>query len=232
MKKVIFLVAALMAVFSGIAAVSATEGHLVDIKAHVENAIGVETYELSFGTVFPEETVEKQLTFGLSNSFVDKSQTRVSSLDYNLYYELKPIEAGYLDPDKDGYFEPLSPFIVASDFDPSDGNDTFVTQPVAVPGVGAAVLLGTGKLGKQIPEPAGGPDGDLCDVINFGFNVPVFDKWYNAITDPVANPGKLIYADNDYTIVKETVCGYSVDVPHADLGINLKIQVMKYYYHQ
>jgi len=227
MKRIIFLVAALLTVFSGIAAVSAYEGHMVDVKAHVENAIGVQTYELSFGTVFPQENVETNLTFGLSNSFVDKNQKRVSSLDYKLFYELKPIgTSGAIDPDGDTYFEPLSPFILLSDGDPSDANDTFEAQPVAVPGVGAAVLVGTGKLTKVIPEPANGPDGDLCDILHFAFKVPVFDKWYNAITDPLPNPYKLIYANKDYEIKTEKVCGYDVPVPQADLGINLKIQVI------
>lgn len=225
LKKTIAIMAVLLLVASGVASVSAYEAHIIDIKAHVENALGVPT-EATFGTVFPEEVVEMSVKFGLSNSFVDKNQTRVSDLHYAMLWEPKPIEDGFIDPDGDGFFEPLAPWIVLS---PIDANDGALPQvpPTWVPAWGIA----WGELNKIIPEPAGGPAGDLCDDWHLTFDVPVFDKYYNPDTDPKVPSGFLVLADNDYVIVDETVCGQVVKVPHADLGSNLKIQVCQYSYH-
>ncbi len=227
MKKTILILAALLLVVSGVAAVSAYEGHLVNIKAHVENAIGVETYELDFGTVFPQEELEKNLTFGLSESFVDAGMDRLSSLTYNLYYELKPIP----DTDPVEYYTPLNPFLILTDGDLNDGNDTFVTQPVAAPTVGTAVLVGSGILTKVVPEPFDGPTGDLYDIVHIAFNVPVFEGWYNEITDPKA-PWAYMLMDGEFVIEDEVIAGnIAVEVPHADLGIDLKIQIMSFVTH-
>jgi hypothetical protein len=227
LKKAILIVAALVLVLSGVAAVSAYEGHLVNIKAHVENAIAVETYELDFGNVFPQEEVEKQLTFGLSESFVDKTQIRLSSLTYELYYELKPIP----NTEPVEYYAALSPFLVLSDGDPADGNDKFEAQPVAVPKPGEAVKVGEGVLTKVIPEPTPGPTGDLCDVIHIAFMVPVFEGYYNEITDPKA-PWPYMLKEGEFVLEDERLCDtYDVKVPHADLGIDLKIQVTGFVVH-
>ena len=225
MKKAIFIFASLLMVVSGVAAVSAYEAHVVDVKAHVENALGVPT-EFSFGTVFPEEVVEMDFRFGLSNSFVSENQTRVSDVHYAMKWEPKPIEQGFLDPDEDGYFEPLAPWIVLT---PVDANDGALpqTKPAWVPAWGIA----WGELNKIIPEPEAGPTGDLCDYWHMTFDVPVFDKYYNSSTDPRTPSGVLVYANDDYIITEETVCGQVVKVPHADLGSNLKIQVINFSYH-
>lgn len=225
MKKVILIVASLLLVVSGIAAVSAYEGHLINIKAHVENALGVETYEWNLGTVFPQEELESNLTFGLSESFIDSSQTRVSGVDYKIFYELKPIP----DSDPMEYYAPLSPFLILSDGDPNDGNDSFLPQADQMvldpPTIGNPVQVGQGELFKIIPQP-NGPEGDLCDVIRLQMMVPVFEGWYNADTDPKA-PWDYMLMEGEFTVAEEDICGLQnpVMVPHADLGIDLKIQV-------
>jgi hypothetical protein len=221
MKKVVFLFAAVLIMFSGVAAVSATEGHLVDIKAHVENAIGVETYDLDFGNVFPEEYVERTLTLGLSNSF--SAETRVDRLSYFLYWELKPIGESGAEPAYLGdYYQPLNPFLTVTALDQG-------TEPTGcgyywgpnsvdtIPGVGAAVKFGDGILKRGVDE---------CDELSFLLMAPAFggpDGWYNEITDPNDEPG--ILQPEQYVIEKEEICGKLMDVPHADLGINLKIQL-------
>jgi len=236
MKKVIFLFAALLAVFSGIAAVTAFEGHVVDIKAHVENAIGVTTPEIDFGTVFPEEIRESNINFGLSNSFTAAAQVKVSTVLYKLYWELKPAVAGIAPVYVSGagnYFQPMSPFLVASDGDPTDANDTFIAPPYGVPTEAAAVQFGAGELNKNIPETGGAPSGDLCDVVHIKFMVPVFDKWYNALTDPGNPAGAIpgILTVGQYVTAQESICGGTATVPSADLGINMKIQVIGFGYH-
>jgi len=227
MKKIIFLVAALLTVFSGIAAVSAFEGHLVDIKAHVENAIGVSTYELNIGTVFPQESVEGSVKYGLSSSFRGAGNARNSSVLYNLYWELKPIPQGAnVAPVYQGsFYQPLNPYLSV---DILDGENTDVIDAAAVNTVPAsgtvAVLFGHGQLSKTALD---GSTGDLCDTFHFTFNVPVFRNWYNTITDPLVHPGPVnVLEPNQYVVVNETICGVTnVPVPQADLGINLKIQV-------
>ena len=232
MKKVLLLVSALLIVFSGVAAVSAYEGHLVNIKAHVENAIAVETYEWDLGTWFPQEKLESDLRFGLSESFLD--QDRVSEVNYKLCWELKdaPVDdAGNITickPYMGKYYQPLNPYLVMSLG--VDGNDFVTGNTSAIPGEGQAVCWGEGQL-YNVPElPA---EGDICDIVHISFSVPVFEGYYNEITDvwPANWAFGMIMAD-DYCLVEETICGFTQDVPNADLGIDLKIQVTSIVAHQ
>jgi len=220
MKKIIMLVAALLVIASGIMAVGAYEGHLVDVKAHVENAIGVSTYEKDLGVVFPEDDVETQIQIGLSNSF--REQQDYSTVKYELWWEPKPIEGNAIDPDDDGYFEPISPFILVT----IDGNTPGTIAAERVTAVqakwdgkaGTIEAIGTGELSQF---------GDQCDYIHFSFDVPNFDWSYNKYTDP-KTPENLVLENEDYILVDETFCGFTAPVPHADLGNNLKIQVVGY----
>lgn len=216
MRKIIFVLAAVLAIFSGVAAVSATEGHLVDIKAHVENAIGVETYDLNFGTVYPEQVFNKTLVFGLTDSYL--ADTGVNRLDYFLYWELKPIEDGFMDADGDDYFEPMNAFLEVTDGDADLewwGYDQHVVPTPTDP-----VLFCDGQLFRTE---------DVCDAIDIKFTVPVFDNYYNPLTDPIVDPEpkQLVLADEDYYEEIEEHCGKDMVVPKADLGINLKIQVWR-----
>jgi hypothetical protein len=224
-KKVLLLVSALLIVFSGVAAVSAYEGHLVNIKAHVENAIGVETYELDLGTYFPQERVQNTLAIGLSESFL--AQDRVSTVDYKLCWELKPIpaelSANVCDPDGDGYYSPLNPYLTVEMDDANDDIDAAMVPQVPADNT-TAVCFGTGRMWRS--DVAG--QGDDCDVIHLIFNAPVFEGYYNEITDvPPANWVFAMVPEEDYCLEEETICDGSVNVtvPHADLGIDLKIQV-------
>ena len=235
MKKAILIFSALLLVVSGVAAVSAYEAHVVDVKAHVENALIVSD-NIDYGIVFPQETLELEVYIGLSNSFMDEENTRVSDLDYALYWTPKAIYGGAIDPDGDGFFEPISPFIIPS-FDaaesPLDGtvasgitcpSQKFYTLPVPTD----YDLWAWGHLDAAT---------DNHDIWHLKFYSPVFDLWSNNTTDPLGNwPHVLYLANLDYAIVSENFTasdGMLVigDVPHADLGSNLKIQVYDYSYH-
>lgn len=217
MKKALMILAALLVIASGVMAVGAYEGHLVDVKAHVENALGVSTYEVDFGTVFPEEVVETAIQVGLSESFQD--QQRYSTVEYELWWEPKPIEDGYVDVDDDGYFEPIYPFIELE----VDGGTLEPIDETRLDDVcEGAIAIGQDDLTTQ---------GDLCDWIHMTLDPPVFDGWYNECTDPRTPSGILSLEDGDYEIVTELIgCEtneFEAPVPHADLGNNLKIQVIK-----
>lgn len=228
MKKIIFLVAALIAVFSGVAAVSAYEGHMVDVKAHVENAIGVSSYEVNFGTVFPEEQIEKDITIGLSSSFMNDSQTHFSAVNYELAWELKP--AGTDNPQPPyltSYYQPINPYLTVTEAPPFLTYNG--TNAVTPPGVGAAEIFATGQLWKTIP--VNSHPQQCVASIHLALNVPVFAGYYNSITDPLTPSG--ILAVGQFVTNSETLCdGTPVQVPSADMGIDLKIQVTGFVTHE
>jgi hypothetical protein len=235
LKKAVLIVSALMLVLSGVAAVSAYEAHVVNVKAHVENALIV-SQDVDYGITFPEMILQEEVYIGLSDSFLSVNQTRLSDLEYALYWTPKLISEhpGALDPDCDGYFEPIYPFIVAS-------HESGETQDGMLPGSPPASW-------DALPEPAGyykwgwghlHRAGDQSDIWHLQFHVPVFDRWSNNSTDPLGTwPYVLYYTDDDtcnddYALVSENFTAsdgtvVEADVPHADLGNNLKIQVYAY----
>ena len=213
MKKVLLLVSALLIVFSGVAAVSAYEGHLVNVKAHVENALGVSDYHVNFGTVFPQETLETDIYVALSESFM--SQKRYSTVKYTVHWEPKMIAEAdnktTCDPDGDGYYTPIYPYIVM------EVGGTPVIDWIDEGG-GLMTANYTFKLTWD----------SECDNINLELDPPVFLPFWNELTDPLTPSGKI--AKGDYCLVTENLsCGdgwFLADVPHLDLGSDLKIQVI------
>jgi len=86
-KKLILTGIALVAISLGVIGMSAFEAHVINVTAHIENALGVSTNALDFGTVFPQEYFANQnFTINLSDSF--KTQTRLSDVEYKI--EQKP----------------------------------------------------------------------------------------------------------------------------------------------
>ncbi len=248
MKKAVLIVSALLLIVSGVAAVSAFEAHVVNVKAHVENALIVSRdADMDFGITFPQDLLEKELYIGLSESFRSTNQTRVSDLEYVLFWTPKLVSEhpGAIDPDGDGFFEPIYPFIVpgfVSAESPLDGIvPGAITPPssfTSCPTPSGYVKWGWGHLDKA---------SDPSDVWHLKFNVPVFDAWWNNGTDPNVNYPHILYStpgdgditNEDYIVVSENFTytypdGTQVlvegDVPHADLGNNLKIQVVAYSY--
>lgn len=212
-KKLTFsVIIAFILIISGITAVGAWEGHLVDVKAHVENAVGVTPLDVDFGIMFPQEEVEKEVYIGLSESFRAEEQTRYSSVKYYVCWEPKLIEGHdpilanqpICDPDEDGYFEPLWPWLQVN----AEG-DTIYEVPVQGDGY---VRIGEGILYKA---------DDICDVWHLVFDPPVFAGYYNCVTDPREPSGIL----EDFCTATENICGFDVDVPYMDFGSNMKFQV-------
>jgi hypothetical protein len=211
-KKVLLLVSALLIVFSGVAAVSAYEGHLVNVKAHVENAIAVTADHFNFGTVFPEATLETDIFVGLSESF--QAQDRYSTVHYKVYWERKPVPDGttVCKPENIGgqdYYQMIRDYV-----------------DVTIDGDLLADWIDNGKGAYEATNYLGVLNrSDICDTINLYIDPPVFDKWYNELTDPRDPSG--ILGPDVYCEVEETICGEKVMVPHADLGDDLKVQVIE-----
>jgi hypothetical protein len=88
-KKILISLGAVLAVVAGIAVMSAYEAHVVNVIAHIENALSVSPKEIDFGTVFPQEYVEDSFTVSLSSSFL--GEERVDDVEYVIRQKPKPI---------------------------------------------------------------------------------------------------------------------------------------------
>ena len=90
-KKFLLSLGAIAAVVASVAAFSAFEAHVINVTAHIENALEVNTQPLDFGTVFPQEDLDEEFTILLSNSFMDEYQTRVKDVNYKIVQKPKPL---------------------------------------------------------------------------------------------------------------------------------------------
>jgi hypothetical protein len=81
-KKITLAGITLFAVTVGIVAVSAFEAHVINVTARIENALFVHPESREFGTVFPQEYHEQGIFVTFSESFSERTQTRVSIVDY------------------------------------------------------------------------------------------------------------------------------------------------------
>ncbi len=141
MRKIALTLLGVVAVAGGVAAVSAYEAHVINVTAHIENALTVDAKELVFGTVFPQEYVTKDFNVTLSSSFL--TAERVDDVDYVIKQKPKcicddptggegcqfgkyaPVDyASHECPA--GYTAMLSlcPYLSKTDGDPGDANDT------------------------------------------------------------------------------------------------------------
>ena len=91
-KKLLFLIVGVLVVTSGIAALSAYEAHVINVTAHIENALKVTPKTpIVFGTVFPQEHLERRLFVTTSESFCESDQKRVLNIDYQIVQKPKCI---------------------------------------------------------------------------------------------------------------------------------------------
>jgi hypothetical protein len=100
-KKILLGAIAMVIVAGGVAAMSAYEAHVINVTAHIENALKVmpTTGELVFGTVFPQEYHEKRVWVTTSESFCESDQRRVLNIDYKIVQKPKCVnDAGQYAP--------------------------------------------------------------------------------------------------------------------------------------
>ena len=80
MKKILLSVVAMGAVAVSLVGLSAFEAHVINVTAKIENALSVSTDSIDFGTVFPQEHLNKPLNVQLSGSFL--TEDRVDDVEY------------------------------------------------------------------------------------------------------------------------------------------------------
>ena len=76
-----------------VAAISASmfaafEAHIINVTAHIENGLAIDPDPIDFGTVFPQEYLEKTFEISLSDSFL--KERRVDDIKYVIKQKLKP----------------------------------------------------------------------------------------------------------------------------------------------
>jgi hypothetical protein len=80
MKKLWLTLAAAAAALGTLPLVAAFEAHVINVTAEIENALAVQTEDISFGTVFPQEFLTHSLRVELAESF--RSEDRVDGVRY------------------------------------------------------------------------------------------------------------------------------------------------------
>jgi len=207
-KKVILIVAALMLVLSGVAAVSAYEAHLINVKAHVENALKVDVQELDFGTVFPEEWIVGKRTVQLSSSAIaELKATELKSVEIKIFAECKPLPASAT-----GFYNWMGYFTyVGWNVDDKAAQMTLVGDPPTAPCPAAKFVAGPFVL-----------DNDLPNNLYIAIDVPVFEGFYNVLTDPTPKPSGLMAPTY---IIKKADWGAAFNPEGMDFGVDIKVQV-------
>jgi len=80
MKKIVLSVVALGTTLAVLPMFAAFEAHVINVVAQIENALNVPASHLDFGTVFPQEHLEKNVEIFLSESF--QREPRVDDVEY------------------------------------------------------------------------------------------------------------------------------------------------------
>ena len=80
MKKILLGLGAAGITLALIPMFAAFEAHVVNVTAKIENALNVPLEPINFGTVFPQEQLDRTLDVHLSQSFIDEN--RVDDIDY------------------------------------------------------------------------------------------------------------------------------------------------------
>jgi hypothetical protein len=196
-KRGLIALAALVALVSGISAVSAFEAHAINVTAHVENALQAPAV-LIYGTVFPEEWHLKRFQVQVSESFCDPTQDRHDFVFYQVWLLEKP------DPDNDsggedtGFYPwlgdamylrvdqtaPDITTLLAADLTHAGYDDPPILLELFNTNTG--LFSTTQSLNKEPPR-------NRIDQITVAIDVPVFEGFYNRLTDvPVKQSGESV----------------------------------------
>jgi len=80
MKKILVSLSAVAISVASIPLFAAFEAHVINVTARIENALSVNTEPIQYGTVFPQEALDKRVSLALSQSFLDEQ--RVDDVKY------------------------------------------------------------------------------------------------------------------------------------------------------
>lgn len=72
MKKVLLSLSAVAVAVASVPMFAAFEAHVINVTARIENALRVTTDPIRFGTVFPQEQIDRDVVLNLSNSFLEE----------------------------------------------------------------------------------------------------------------------------------------------------------------
>jgi len=216
LRRLIPILAGLVALVSSVAAVSAFEAHTINVTAHVENALLVDTLAVAYGTVFPQEFIKETRTIDLSDSFKDQNGNgvaddldaafagRVNQIKYEVFVECKPTAVTdiffpwllgvYLGIQDYGTQSP-SPIdgLTSVGDSPDVGGDTtgpsYEAEEVSqcTGSTFAKQILTDGTLHTKAGDPTttdpAAQTDDLIDTLEIAIDVPVFEGFYNPLTD-------------------------------------------------
>ena len=193
---------------------AAFEAHVINVTATIENALSVNTTPISFGTVFPQEQLDRQIGVALSTSF--QKEGRVDDVQYIIRQKPKCMDtagqtvSGHVN-DKgviscpDGYnLLPLlcpylskHPIISDNDLSTNDGSLDAFHQ------IGAISTTTGGWVWNDVKGYLAKSAQDLNDTWNLDLKVPCFEgncaqDWADYVRgiNPNANP-------DDYVQPKE-----------------------------
>ena len=172
-KRIMPILAGLVAVVSSVAAVSAFEAHTINVTAHVENALKVGVTPVAFGVVFPEDWLSDHANIELSDSFKN-DQTRVTKVDYTISATCKP------KPDNSGEF-----YLWLGEalwVDKNGGNYTNIGPAPNSEQCTAGESVTTGFTGTLIKG------SNSLEQLSISLDVPVFEGFYNEWTDVCDKP--------------------------------------------
>jgi hypothetical protein len=234
-RKVILTFAALLMVASGVAAVSAYEAHTINVKAHVENALYVDTAEIDFGTSFPEEIriAEANITLSESaNASLGDGQVsgNLSSVTYKVFAEYKTLVAG--DPPE--FYKWMGPWLWVGDenaTDPLPETDNLTgigwVRVGAQPDTGFDYATENGvvwpsPMAKEILGFEATLDAtNRADMLRVMLLTPAFHNDYNQYTDELVKPDWWLELIEGGLWPRLSGDGQE----GVDLGVDLKIQV-------
>lgn len=233
MKKVILIVTALVMVVSGVAAVSAYEAHIINVTAHVENALDVDTTAAEFGVMFPQEWNKIKREVKLSTSAgeeLGQAAGELNSVSFKIFAEWK------VDTDNGTELNHL-PNVMINDIDhyawmgewvwvAQDATQT-ETNPMATPSewtnVGVAPI--SPAMFKPVSTTAMTLSDNSSHFVDILFLAPCFEGYYNAATDNKSAWFQAIIDAGKWPLVPDPFYGQADPENGVDMGLDLKIQV-------
>ena len=192
MKKGLLIVFAFAIAIATVPMFAAFEAHIINVTAQIENALSVNTDPIEFGTVFPQEALDREINISLSGSF--REEGRVDDVEYvirqkpkcqlNAEYTGEPLsEFGRVTEDGDVFIcedgenyhilPVLCPFLSKHEITAEDSeNDSDGINAFHGPIFGWD--LGD-TLDTQVAGRLAKSDDDYDDTWNIDFRVPCFD---------------------------------------------------------